>query len=57
MKKSIVLSLLFLLISNIAFCQPEIDQEPWEPELFNILIGIVIGAIGGYLLGKRGETK
>ncbi|MES2795860.1 MAG: hypothetical protein V4683_07845 [Bacteroidota bacterium] len=51
MKQKIFYAILFLFISNFAFSQV-VDQEPWEPEMFNILIGLVIGGIAGYLIGK-----
>jgi hypothetical protein len=62
MKTKAFFTLMFLFVSIFVFSQSGdqqvIDQEnaAWEPEIVNILIGLVVGAIAGYLLGKRSSN-
>ena len=64
MKKSILLTFAFLQSSLLVFAQKidqdpsKIDQEPFELDITNILIGLVVGVIIGYFLAKNmGDKK
>lgn len=63
MKTKAFFTLTLLLVSILTFSQvidqQVIDQEnaAWEPEIINILIGLVVGAIAGYLFGKRSSNS
>jgi hypothetical protein len=62
MKKTFIYTILFLLVATLGFSQDAqvIDQgtnDGFKFDLVNMLIGLAVGAVGGFLVGKSSAKK